>query len=139
MRDDDRLSLERRGQRRAQPGLAIKRERADAFGEYRLAILDGRVLAQVVVRGAEGFGALLQLLGQRRALFHQCVEVAPQRGADETHAIDRDDFAIEPGDAQARAGFLQSRVGGVVVERVEFVVAGDEQHLRLRQGRHQER
>src|SRR5687767_12892279 len=61
VRHRDRGSIEWHGKRITQPGLARKRHLADTLCQNRFALLERRVFAEVVIRGAVGLGSRLHL------------------------------------------------------------------------------
>eukprot|EP01136_Pigoraptor_vietnamica_P025283 Opistho-1_new@79109 len=117
MRDHHRGAVEGLDQRLAQPALAVHGQRPHRLGVEQLPVALARHLHQVVVGGAKGLVPL-----------PQHVVVAPQRGADEAHALHHARLALQPQQAQAFAGLAQALVGLVHVQRVVLVVARHEQH-----------
>ena len=136
MGDRHRGAVEGDGQRAAQPFLAGQRHRAPAVGQHRFPAAQRGVLAEVVVGRADRLLVQL-LLFQRVVAGGEGVEIGPQRGADEAHAVDDDRFAVEPHDAQPLAGGAQACVGFVEFEPVVLVVARHVEHRRI--GRAQRR
>jgi len=128
MRDDHRLAVEGRGQRRAQPGLAVEREFPLPFGQQVLSVDQRRIATQIEIRGPEGLLACRQLFRHGGFARGQRVEVRPQRGAEEAHVTDDDLLAIQPLDAQIGTGPAQPSLGGAELEAVVLVIARHVEH-----------
>ena len=106
------------------------------------------VFAQVKIGGPKGLVARLELLAQRDVgaalglLGGQRVKVAPQRAANEAHALQHHALLLQPDQTQPRAGVTQPRCGLVKLQSVVFMVAGNEEHRRWPAGtalRHRQR
>ena len=132
MRDHHRGAVERLGQRLAQPLLADQRLLAPALGQHGLAM-------------ARGAGLLAGRSWPRERPCRACAAAAPgwtRRDRRRSPARrsrptawcrrsarpQRQHLALQPGDAQALAGFAQARVGRVEVQVVVLVVARHVQH-----------
>jgi hypothetical protein len=131
----------RTGERVTQPLLAQQRLRAHLLCQKGLAIACCAGFAQVKVGGAKRLVAQLQATREIGAVFVVCqgIEVAPERGANKTHAVQHQRFALQPRNAELVADRAQPVMCGVEILCVVFMVPGHQQHRhrpasKLRQG-----
>jgi len=70
--------------------------------------------------------AMLRAWHRGRRGRTQRIEIGPERGTYKSHALQDHDLAFKPDQPQPRAGLAQPGVGGIEVEHVVLMVAGQE-------------